>query len=66
MEATQVIHTNGDVENTITLNPEESNVVLDRLDPNIRTMVEERLNQQVESLPTPLQISTEEFERILD
>lgn len=66
MEATQVIHTNGDVENTITLNPEDSNAVLDRLDPNIRTMVEARLNQQVESLPAPLQMSAEEFERILD
>lgn len=66
MEATQVIHTNGDVENTITLNPEESNVVLDRLNPNIRAAVEEQLNQQVENLPTHPQISTEELERVLD
>ena len=65
MEATQVIHNNGDVENTITLNPEESNAVLNRLNPNIRDMVEARLNQQIESLAST-QISAEELERILD
>ena len=65
MEATQVIHTNGDIENTITLNPEENNAVLNRLDPNIRDMVEAHLNQQVES-SVSTQISDEEFERILD
>lgn len=68
MEATQVIHTNGDVENTITLNPEESTAVLDRLDPNIRAAVEERLSQSAESVAQPSysQLSSEEFERILD
>ena len=65
MEATQVIHTNGDVENTITLSPEESNAVLNRLDPNLRAVVEEQLSQQVES-SVSTQISDEEFERILD
>lgn len=66
MEATQVIHTNGDVENTITLSPEESNTVLNRLDPNLRAVVEEQLSQQVESSPALSQISSEDFERILD
>lgn len=66
MEATQVIHTNGDVENTITLSPEESNTVLNRLDPNLRAAVEEQLSQQVESSPASSQISSEDFERILD
>lgn len=66
MEATQVIHTNGDVENTITLSSEESNTVLNRLDPNLRAVVEEQLSQQMESSPVPPQISSEDFERILD
>lgn len=66
MEATQVIHTNGDVENTITLSPEENNAVLNRLDPNLRAVVEEQLSQQVESSPALSQISSEDFERILD
>jgi len=70
MEATQVIHTNGDVENTITLNSEESTAVLERLNPNIRAAVEEQLSQPVESIlarPTSYsQLSSEEFERILD
>ena len=66
MEATQVIHTNGDVENTITLSPEESNTVLNRLDPNLIAVVERQLSQQVESSPASPQISSEDFERILD
>ena len=70
MEATQVIHTNGDVENTITLNPEESTAVLDRLHPNIAAAITEQLSQPEESIlaqPTSYsQLSSEEFERILD
>lgn len=66
MEATEVINPNGSVERTITLNPEESRATLERLDPTIRAMVEERLGQNLESLPATTQMSAEELERICD
>jgi hypothetical protein len=65
MEATETINPNGSIERTITLNPEESQATLDRLDPAIRTMVEERLNQSITNLPA-IQMSAEELERICD
>ena len=66
MEATEVINPNGSVERTITLNEAESRATLERLDPTIRAMVEERLGQNLESLPATTQMSAEELERICD
>lgn len=65
MEATETINPNGSIERTITLNSEESQATLDRLDPTIRSMVEERLNHLITESPA-IQMSAEEFERICD
>lgn len=65
MEATETINPNGSIERTITLNPEESQATLDRLDPAIRAMVEERLSHPIADSPA-IQMSAEELERICD
>lgn len=65
MEATEIINPNGSIERTITLNPEESQVTLDRLNPTIRAVVEERLGHSITESPA-IQMSAEELERICD
>ena len=66
MEATEVINPNGNIERTIVLNPEESEVVLDQISPDLANQVRVQLEQQNSPVPTNIPLSAEELERICD